>query len=184
MDRIIAGRFSTSTKALAVTQGSLSQLPDSEWTIFHNNAPGQHDRSARQEAASTQRSATKAGKRALGTAAIAGIAGGLLGWWFSPLAALALGGIAAYGGSLYGALDGMDRRLPRTPLPKQRKAGVFLAVRIGTLMQADEVVKALKDGGAEDIESATGRWEAGQWMDFDPLAIPKEALPAVQLAPA
>lgn len=184
MDRIIAGRFSTSTKALAVTQGSLSRLPDSEWTIFHNNAPGQHDRPARQEAESTQRSANRAGRRALVTAAAAGVAGGIIGWWFSPMAALALGGVAAYAGSLYGALDGMDRRLPRTPLPKQRKAGVFLAVRIGAGVQADDVVKALADGGAEDLESATGRWEGGRWMDFDPLGVPREVLPGAQLAAA
>ena len=33
-------------------------------------------------------------------------------------------------------------------------------------------VNALRAAGARDIERAEGTWEAGQWIDFDPLKPP------------
>jgi len=48
-----------------------------------------------------------------------------------------------------------------------RPPGVLLAVRAKG-ERRDEVVAALREAGASDCEHARGKWEGGQWTDFDP----------------
>lgn len=52
-----------------------------------------------------------------------------------------------------------------------RPPGVLLAARAKG-ERRDEVLDVLRDGGASDCEEAKGKWEGGQWADFDPRHAP------------
>ncbi|CAG2143791.1 hypothetical protein D3C81_1426260 [compost metagenome] len=53
-----------------------------------------------------------------------------------------------------------------------RPPGVLLAARAKG-DRREEVADVLREGGACDIERASGTWEGGQWADFDPKRQPK-----------
>ena len=36
----------------------------------------------------------------------------------------------------------------------------------------DAIVRAFEEAGAWQIERTEGRWENGEWADFDPLSVP------------
>lgn len=48
-----------------------------------------------------------------------------------------------------------------------RPPGVLLAARAKG-ERRDEALDVLREGGACDIERASGKWDGGQWVDFDP----------------
>jgi len=48
-----------------------------------------------------------------------------------------------------------------------RPPGVLLAARAKG-DRGEEVADVLHEGGARDLERASGKWEGGQWTDFDP----------------
>nr|WP_315593557.1 hypothetical protein [uncultured Cupriavidus sp.] len=52
-----------------------------------------------------------------------------------------------------------------------RPPGVLLAARAKG-ERRDEALDALREGGACDCERASGKWEGGQWSDFDPHHLP------------
>ncbi|WP_225934572.1 hypothetical protein [Cupriavidus sp. EM10] len=52
-----------------------------------------------------------------------------------------------------------------------RPPGVLLAARAKG-ERRDEVLEVLREGGACDCEQAKGKWEGGQWTDFDPARAP------------
>ncbi len=52
-----------------------------------------------------------------------------------------------------------------------RAPGVLLAARAKG-ERREEALDMLRDGGASDIERARGKWEGGQWADFDPAHAP------------
>lgn len=52
-----------------------------------------------------------------------------------------------------------------------RPPGVLLAARAKG-ERRDEVLDVLREGGACDCEQAKGKWEGGQWTDFDPAHAP------------
>lgn len=52
-----------------------------------------------------------------------------------------------------------------------RPPGVLLAARAKG-DRRDEVLDVLREGGACDCEEAKGKWEGGQWTDFDPKHAP------------
>lgn len=52
-----------------------------------------------------------------------------------------------------------------------RPPGVLLAARAKG-ERRDEVLEVLREGGACDCEQAKGKWEGGQWTDFDPAHAP------------
>ena len=205
-ERIIAARFGTTAEAEAVARSMHGFIAAKDICIFHNNAPGQHgttmfgDHVAEHEHAanatgnspnaaikpqSTQlepsdevaEQAEHAEGSAMATAAVAGIATGVLAVAAGPVVALAAVGVAAYTGSLAGALEGSDvdengegsaqRR------PAMRQGGVMIAVRTVNAADQARVVQALKSAGAADIEQAEGKWQDGDWVDFDPLAAPE-----------
>ncbi len=53
-----------------------------------------------------------------------------------------------------------------------RAGGVLVAVRAVDFAKRVDAVNILRSAGAQDIERADGTWEAGHWIDFDPLKPP------------
>ena len=49
---------------------------------------------------------------------------------------------------------------------------VLVAVRAVEFAQRVAAVNVLRAEGARDIERADGTWQAGEWIDFDPLKPP------------
>ncbi|SDP25079.1 hypothetical protein SAMN04488595_106138 [Ralstonia sp. 25mfcol4.1] len=58
-----------------------------------------------------------------------------------------------------------------------RPPGVLLAARAKG-ERRDEALDVLREGGACDCEEAKGKWEGGQWSDFDPARAPALLDPA------
>jgi len=52
-----------------------------------------------------------------------------------------------------------------------RPPGVLLAARAKG-ERREEALDVLREGGACDCEEAKGKWEGGQWADFDPARAP------------
>lgn len=52
-----------------------------------------------------------------------------------------------------------------------RGGGVLLAARARG-DRRDEAAGVLQEAGAADLEGASGKWEGGQWTDFDPQSKP------------
>ena len=218
MNTIIAGRFGTKTEADAAAEKMHGFITKADICIFHNNPPGQHRTSlfgdedavkhqalhshvsnpsntpnGPEELAEAHASeqAEKAENTSLATAAVAGIAVGALAVAAGPVAALAAAGVAAYTGSLAGALTGSDDENNSTVSPDGtrnagignsqihavRQGGVMLAVRIAHADSQARVVDALRLAGAADIEIASGEWRDGDWVDFDPLDTPTLVVP-------
>ena len=108
---------------------------------------------------------------AVSTAVAAGLAAGAIGMAGGPVVALAAAGVAAYTGSLIGAMGGMQDK-ESNKLPNFRPAGVILAVRIARATSEKFVIADLRQGGAKDIETAEGEWRDGDWVDFNPVQEP------------
>ncbi len=205
-ERIIAARFGTTTEAEAVAQSMHGFIATKDICIFHNNAPGQHgttmfgDHVAEHEHAANATSnspnaaiklqstgpepsgevaeqAEHAEGSAMATAAVAGVAAGVLAVAAGPVVALAAVGVAAYTGSLAGALEGGDvdenGKGSGQRRPAMRQGGVMIAVHIVNAADQARVVQLLKSASAADIEQAEGKWQDGDWVDFDPLATPE-----------
>jgi hypothetical protein len=49
---------------------------------------------------------------------------------------------------------------------------VLVAVRAVEFAKRVAAVNVLRAEGARDIERADGTWQAGEWIDFDPLKPP------------
>ena len=101
------------------------------------------------------------------------------------------GAAGAYAGSLVGALGKMEEK-PAAAKPDEhvvepaatvapprdtdtafvRSSGIFVAVRAVAFAKRVAAVNVLGANGAQDIERADGTWQAGQWIDFDPLKPP------------
>ena len=117
-----------------------------------------------------------AGKGA-GTGAAIGAAAGLAaGAATIPLlgpAGLAAGAAAgAYAGSLVGALKRMDRE-PQPGHESVRPAETLIAINVDAgPLAPDDVVRIFEECGARQVERTQGRWENGEWADFDPLCAP------------
>ena len=52
------------------------------------------------------------------------------------------------------------------------RSGVLVAVRAVEFAKRVAAVNVLRAEGAQDIERADGTWQAGEWIDFDPLKPP------------
>lgn len=215
MDTIIAARFGTKTEADAVAATIHSFVSTSDVCIFHNNPPGQHrttlfsnEDALKHEAlhpsvptgaktvaeADASEQAEKAENTSLVAAAVAGVAVGSLAVAAGPVAALAAAGVAAYTGSLAGALSGSggvnEESDPAfsnngtrysthgdSQAHAIRQGGVMIAVRIANTENQARVIDALRAAGGGDIEIASGEWKDGDWIDFDPLDAPKLIAP-------
>ncbi len=136
----------------------------------HHNLPAGGDRDA-------SPGAKNAGKGAGTGAAIGAVAGLAAGAATIPLlgpAGLAAGAAAgAYAGSLVGALKRMDRE-PQPGRESVRPAETLIAINADAgPLAADDVVRIFEECGARQVERTEGRWENGEWADFDPLSPPR-----------
>jgi hypothetical protein len=194
MTPIIAGRFEQKAQAeAAVAALRHGGFDADDVTVFFVNPAGQHaaypiggDRDASPGAKQAYSGALKG--VAVGTAVGVGVglaASPALG----PAAVVAGAGAGAYAGSLVGALGKMEEK-PAAAKPDEhvieqvatsdapidtacvRCSGIFVAVRAVEFAKRVAAVNALRAKGAQDIERADGTWQAGQWIDFDPLKPP------------
>jgi hypothetical protein len=192
MTPIIAGRFEQSDQAEAAA-GVLRHaggFDTHDVSVFFVNPPGQHDMFPIGGDRNSSPGAKDAGGGALKGAAVGSAVGAGVGLAAAPLlgpAALLAGAAAgAYAGSLVGALDDMKDKPARMQTDEQagdavvvatppktasaaRSGGVLVAVRAVEFAKRVDAVNILRIAGARDIERADGTWEAGRWVDFDPL---------------
>ena len=172
MSRIIAGVFDTMTEAErtrdALRNAGFAEL---EITSFFNNAPGQHGLGTEvttggDEPADPQaRGLEKGTVRGAAIGAAAGFAAGLT----AGPAAIATAGVGAYIGALAGTAERSENEASEA---LRRPAGVMVAVCAGSEEREGEAIRVLRDCGADNIERAEGIWENGDWIDFDPTAVP------------
>jgi len=183
MSLIVASRFTTFDQAEAAIDRLHSRgFVDEDLSLFYVNPGGQH---ARLPVGGDRHADPQARWASLGAGAGAA-AGALLGlvcaivfsvlFWRSLLVLAAAAGVGAYVGTLLGALwqtrgGGHGRRpdIGHDPdgTPKARESGVLVAVHVSPQTQQD-AAHALGEAGGTEIERANGRWQHGQWSDFDP----------------
>lgn len=164
---IVGGIFGNITQAEEAQEDLLQHgFHRHDLSLFHVNAPGQHDTfpvGGDQDAdPQAQDSHVDATKGAVVGAAM-GVAAATAG-----AAALAAAAVGAYVGSFSGVLGG----LPDSTRVPQRRAGVMLAVNAVDANREQRALELLQCHQAQDIERAEGDWGNGQWVDFDPVAIP------------
>ena len=171
MEQIIAGRFETKARADAAAAAIIRYIDRTDICIFHNNPPGQHGTAMTSGEPEGDPGSAAASGSSASTALAAGMTAGAIGLAGGPVVALAAAGVAAYTGSLIGAMGGMQDEQSHK-LPNLRPAGVILAVRIARPGSEKFVIGDLRNGGAEDIEQAQGEWRDGDWVDFNPVQEP------------
>ena len=174
MTKIIAGSFKDSEHATeAVNALRMAGFPESSVTVFHNNAPGQHD----QHPAGGDEGADPAAKGAGKGAATTAIAGSLVGAGIGaavggPLGAVAGAGVGAYTGAFAGTMRSLPDAEPGED-PQRRPAAIMVAVDASGRTGPEEAVSLMRKHAAFAVEEAEGEWSDGQWVDFDPLAVPR-----------
>lgn len=185
MTNIIAARFQTVEEADAAIRAlEAAGCPRTFIDSFYVSPPGMHAATPIGGDAHAD-----AGSRDAGAGAVTGaVAGGATGLALGTAAALALpvagpviavaaAGIGAYTGSLAGGMattkDGQSAP-PTEKHPVPHTGGPMVAVNVAAEKEV-EVITILRDAGGHDLERAIGRFEAGRWVDFDPVA-PREPL--------
>jgi hypothetical protein len=171
MEQIIAGKFDSIAKANAAAVLLNEYVDTSDICIFYNSPQGQHDVLPIGGDEDKDPEAAHAHQYALATGATVGVAAGAIGLFGGPIVALTAAGIAAYTGSLLGAMGGMNDS-DETAQPSRRGSGVFVAVHLANPDDEQRIISTLKMEHAEDIEHAQGRWRNGDWADFDPVERP------------
>lgn len=181
MSLIVAARFDTFDAAQAAARALFGKgyAPEAV-SIFFVNQPGEHARHPLGGDRRNDPSAEHSPKGAWMGAVLIGVAGlvfgliALYGFGASGIVVVIATGIGAYLGSLLGALLATRARPERRHrgVPTERRhAGVLTAVRV-TMESEAMAAQTLRDMGGRDVEQATGRWEDGNWVDFDPVSSP------------
>lgn len=173
MEDIIAGRFQTDEEAKAAAASLTNLISENDFCIFFNNQPGAHDsgRDEERESADDQGAAKGAKTGAASGSVVAGTVGTLIG---GPAAGAVAAAVGGYTGSLAGTAGGLPEEGQGTnKAPHPRSAGMMLAVRVANADDTPRIIERLRQRGAADIERAKGQWENGNWVDFDPVAIPQ-----------
>lgn len=186
MTTIIAGRFENVVDAQAALQALEERgFRRDDTSEFFVNPAGQHgaiagggnkdslvggDQFADAESSSAHRGAA-AGAAAGG---IAGAAAAAAVPGIGPILALGVAALGAYTGSFAGTMSklGDDSRADEVDASRGRVAGAMVAVRVLNEEAEDTAIHALRDHHGQDIERREGRWENGQWTDFDPVSAP------------
>ena len=179
MATIIAAGFETIVEA----QDALARLEragvNSEYLCeFRVNPPGMHDETPiggdRNESPGAQHADGGATKGAAVGAVVGTAAGVAITPLLGPAGIVAGAGVGAYTGSLLG---GMTKGVDETPQPDHtilRPAEAMIAVNAdGAGVAEQAIVSAFEEAGAWQIERTEGRWENGEWADFNPLSSPQ-----------
>lgn len=175
MSTIIAGRFDNTSQVQAVLKDlAVARFKHDEFASYYVNPPGQHGLYPLNDGAGSHHAASDTATSAM-VGGAAGVAIGGLAGAVSPetgaAAALAGAGVGAYVGSLYGALGQLhdsDAELALLDAPMEAGAGPMVAICIDRPGTEQVARAALSRNGAHAIERQEGRWEAGNWKDFDP----------------
>lgn len=178
MATIIAGGFETYVES----QSALSRLaqagvPPDQVCEFRINPPGMHDQTPIGGDRNESPGAHKADSGATKGAAVGAVVGTAAGVAATPLmgpAGIVAGaGVGAYTGSLVGGLKkGVDKEA-QPDHTVVRPAEAMVAVNAdGAGIDESEIVRVFEASGAWQIERSDGRWENGQWADFDPVSVP------------
>src|SRR5688500_13978989 len=155
MSTIIAGLFDNIRRADAAKDALLNLNCDEKYiSIFHNNAPGQHDTFPVGGDEDKDPGADKSHLTASGGAAVGAAGVGLAAAMAGPIGVAAAIGVGAYTGALVGALSGTEEDIHR------RRAGVIVAVNVDNI-EEKEVIKIFQNSGAQTIEEASGKLENG-----------------------
>ena len=183
MDQIIAGRFQTKGEADIAAALMANYVGKDDICIFHNSPPGQHGVSPGGGDEDADPGAREAESPAGNSALAAGLTAGAIGALGGPVVALAAAGVAAYTGSLLGALNGLGDESSPDRGPDRRPGGIILAVRLAGPDAEKRVIRDLEHQGAADIEKANGEWRNGDWVDFNPVARPRLVAGTAYVAP-
>lgn len=173
MQRIIAGRFQSKDRADAAAVLLEQYIAKTDICIFHNNPPGQHDALILGSDEDADPGAEGAGKTATNTAIATGLTAGAIGALGGPVVALAAAATGAYVGAFGGALHGLGDEDSKPHAADHRPSGVILSVRIADPVNEERVIATLRTEDATDIEQAEGEWLNGDWIDFDPITVPR-----------
>lgn len=186
MSVIVAARFDTFDHAHQAAKALISSgVQADELHTFYVDPPNYSARPAADGRGLRDPKPVDATRGALGGAALLGVAGAVIGAlvgfgiWRSLLPVALGAGIGAYLGSLLGSLSLLGQKhSSRTPSALSdlketdssvRPSGVLLAVRTDA-HHISAIATTLRQHGGIEIERAKGRWEDGEWKDFDPLA--------------
>lgn len=184
MSVIIAARFETFEAAQDAANALMNdRVASDDLHTFYVNPPGEHARLRIGGDQLYDAGSKGAMQGAFGGAALLGVAGAVIGALIGfsvgdSLWPVAIGaGAGAYAGSFLGSLSTLGREKPTdvsmssesSVIEGERPSGVLLAVRADT-PRHQHIAGILRLHGGIEIERAQGRWEAGQWKDFDPLA--------------
>ncbi len=181
MSLIVAGRFTTFPAAEAAAQRLFDHgFIEEDVSLFYVNPGGQHarfpvggDEYADPQAAQSSKGAGKG--VVIGSVIGAAVGVAIFSLFAAPVIIwIAAAGVGAYVGSLAGAMShtsgGGKRR--ETVHGGSHPSGVLLAVHV-TAENQQEAARLLREGGAEEIERANGRWQQRRWVDFDPTHAPQ-----------
>lgn len=193
MSLIVAARFDTFDHAAraadALTNAGIG--PDDMHTFFVN-PPGAHSRLSFGGDRMADPEAGNAPAGALSGAAILAVVGAIVGSLIgfslnnAVLPVIVGAGVGAYVGAMMGGVTRLGRKnedtRPSSTESAQlgaseeadaeiRPSGVMLAVRVDPGQQ-QRIADLLRSAGGVEVERAHGRWEGGQWRDFDPLDAP------------
>lgn len=177
MATIIAGGFETIVEAQDALRRLAEAGVNSEYLCeFRVNPPGMHDTTPvggdRHESPGAHEADSGATKGAAVGATIGTVAGVAITPLLGPAGIVAGAGVGAYAGSLMGSRKGIENE-PQPDHTVLRPAEAMIAVNLdGAGIPEDRVIGIFEEAGAWQIERAEGRWENGQWADFNPVDSP------------
>jgi hypothetical protein len=177
MATIIAGGFETYVEAQDALRRLAEAGVNSEYLCeFRVNPPGMHDTTPvggdRDESPGAHEADSGATKGAAVGAAIGTVAGVAITPLLGPAGIVAGAGVGAYTGSLLGMRKGVDGE-PQPDHTVVRPAEALIAVNLeGAGVPEDQLVRIFEEAGAWQVERAEGRWENGEWADFNPVDSP------------
>ncbi len=179
MTTIIAGGFELHDDAqAAMARLREAGVADANIFTFRVNPPGEHDQDPVGGDSRESPGTEKADRGALKGATVGAVVGAAAGALATPLVGPIVGvaggaGVGAYTGALVGALRGIDKD-KGTHRDDIRPAETMVAVNVGDGgVAASTVIRILEECRAQQVEETQGRWEDGEWTDFDPLSRPR-----------
>ena len=181
MSTILAGHVQLQDQADQARDALLrAGFPEDQISIFYVNQPGQHDLMAvgGDEPAS-------AGAKETPLAVTEGMAaGGAVGAMVGLATSVATGPIGPAVGALVGAHVGSlfsfskmkeagEQEAGGGNVIEPRAAGMIISVALAKPDEEGRALDVLHQIGAHHIERAEGHIRAGDWIDFNPLSLPK-----------